>query len=73
MEQHEPRCFQFYEGLTYIIESLAPGDIQGLKAQLETLILDLAQFIYKREIKEMDTHQTDNLLIGKMRLLRALL
>lgn len=56
MESHEARCPQFYEGLTLIIEALAPSDILGLRAQFEELILELAQFIYKREIKEIDTH-----------------
>ena len=41
--------------------------------QFEELVIELAHFIYTREIKEMDTHQNDNLLIGKMKLLRALL
>jgi hypothetical protein len=44
-----------------------------LKEPFERLINELSNFIYHREIKEKDTHDTDKLLVGKMRLLRALL
>lgn len=44
-----------------------------MKAQFVKMIKDLSVFIFERETKEKNTHETDFLMIGKMKLLRSLL
>lgn len=71
--EFESRSVQFYEGLTQIFEILNNGDLIPHKEKYQGMIKELSLFIRDREIKEKNTHDVDNLLNGKMKLLRALL
>lgn len=72
-EKYEQRCFQFYDGLTQVIENLTSADLEHMREPFLKMIIDLSNFIFKREIKEKNTSDIDNLLIGKMKLLKSLL
>jgi|LauGreDrversion4_2_1035121.scaffolds.fasta_scaffold10741_2 hypothetical protein len=49
-ETFEQRCVSYYDGITTIIETLAPQDIEGLGKDFEQMIHDLSRFILNREI-----------------------
>lgn len=72
-EQNEARVFNYYEGFTVILDGLKVSDLQPLKEPFLQMISDLGQFIFKKELKERSTTEIDQLLVGKIKLLRSLL
>ena len=72
-EHHEARVIQYYEGFTNILDGLKVIDLEALREPFVKMIGELGIFIFKRELKEKSTSDIDQLLVGKMKLLRSLL
>jgi len=72
-EEYYFRSNYFFESLTSIVESLNQLDLVGMESEIKELLRDMSTLILKREIKEKNTQDTDHLLAGKMKLIKALL
>lgn len=71
--KYEIRSKEFYDGLAQIIECLQSSDLQPMQCKFQALIVELTEFVLKREIIEKNTHDIDYLLSGKMEVLMVLL
>jgi hypothetical protein len=55
------------------LDGLKVSDLEPLREPFVKMIGELGVFIFKKELKEKSTSDTDQLLVGKMKLLRSLL
>lgn len=72
-EEYYFRSSYFFESLTSIVDSLNQLDLVSMEPEIKELLGDMSTLILKREIKEKNTQDTDYLLAGKMKLIKALI
>ena len=73
VEQHEPRCEEYFDLVRTVVEQLKATDLEPLERKIWELIQYLTNDILARESKEVTTKTKDRILMGVMTVLSALL
>ena len=73
VEEHEPRCEEYFDLVRRVIEELKVTDLAPLGQKIWELIQYLTNDVLARESREVTTKTKDRILGGVMTVLSALL